>query len=48
MKIINKYIQVLIFFLWGMSFLASAQILKHERLFSFEEQTVSDLSLIHI
>ena len=42
MKIINKYIQVLIFFLWGMSFLASAQILKHERLFSFEEQTVSD------
>ena len=42
MKIINKYIQVLIFFLLGMSFLASAQILKHERLFSFEEQTVSD------
>ena len=42
MKIINKYIQVFIFFLWGMSFMASAQILKHDRLFSFEEQTVSD------
>ncbi len=42
MKIINKYIQVFIFFLWGMSFMASAQILKHERLFSFEEQTVFD------
>lgn len=42
MKITNKSIQVLTFFLWGMSSMISAQILKHDRLISFEEQTVPD------